>query len=84
MYPFVSEPLCTVLLKQMSDPIDVSREQLPAKPDGVTYPLATGPTQTQTVFPGNNRLGSDGRHIVRSAQTKDQSCLLRTRSGGLE
>jgi hypothetical protein len=31
--PFVSKPLCTVLLKQMSDLIDVSREQLPAKPD---------------------------------------------------
>jgi hypothetical protein len=33
--PFVSEPLCTVLLKQMSDPIDVSRAQLPGRPDGL-------------------------------------------------
>ena len=32
---FVSEPFCTVLPKQMSDPINVSREQLPAKPDGL-------------------------------------------------
>ncbi len=32
---FASEPFCTVLPKQMSDPINVSREQLPAKPDGL-------------------------------------------------
>jgi serine/threonine protein kinase len=31
----VSERLCTVLPRQMSDPRDVAREQLPAKPDGL-------------------------------------------------
>jgi hypothetical protein len=30
-----SEPFCTVLPKEMSDPIGGSREQLPAKPDGL-------------------------------------------------
>ena len=30
-----NEPFCTVLPKQMGDAVDVSREQLPAKPDGL-------------------------------------------------
>jgi hypothetical protein len=30
-----NEPFCTVLPKEMSDPMGVSRRQLPAKPDGL-------------------------------------------------
>jgi hypothetical protein len=30
-----NEPFCTVLPKGKGDPIGVSREQLPAKPDGL-------------------------------------------------
>jgi hypothetical protein len=44
------EPFCTVLLELVSEAIAVSKGSLPAKPDVLTYPLGTGPTQTKTGF----------------------------------
>ena len=42
-----NDPFCTVLLEPVSEAIDVSTGSFPAKPDGLTYPLGTGPAQTQ-------------------------------------
>jgi hypothetical protein len=47
-----NDPFCTVLLEPVSEAIDVSTGSFPAKPDGLTYPLGTGPDpDTDTVCP---------------------------------
>jgi len=83
-----------VLLQQVSESIGVSKGQFArqtrrpnllsrnrADPDTDGPPGRSGRRHRITI---NNRVRSDGRHIVRAGPNKQKSCLLRTRSGGLE